>query len=499
MTDVAKLGFTRGSNSLIRNIYIPRYYDPQIDSLIAELASTHDMVSIGDLIDAGHLTVHYGHDIGKHHYGLGRVPYVRTSDLATWEVVAAPKQMVSQETFESYNAKQDVRVGDVLFIRDGLYLIGRAAIVTEWDLPLIHQSHLLRFRPTPDSPITGPMLLALLSTPTVIRQVRSKQFTAGIIDKIEDRYRELRLPVPRNNDTKDFIADRADAIVQRRAWLRNKLKSIPLKAQGLSDDIELHEGEAAAVLIAAERARLGFASSSAEIQSNVFIPKYYNPGIQETLGEMSTDYYLRSIGDLVSDGLLSLSTGVEVGKLAYGMGEIPFVRTSDLANWELAGEPKQRISRAMYESLRDRVDLRADDILLVRDGTYLVGTSAILTQVDAEALYAGGLYRIRALKPSDLDPYLLLAILNSPIVKLQMRAKQFTRDIIDTLGRRLLEVVLPIPRSTRFAAELAQQTREIVEERVALREEAKALVLSIEGNLVQGDEEDEEIAAHFGL
>ena len=134
----------------------------------------------------------------------------------------------------------------------------------------------------------------------------------------------------------------------------------------------------------------------------------------------------------------------------------------------------------------------------MRDGTYLVGTSAILTRVDAEALYAGGLYRVRALKPGVLDPYLLLAVLNSPIVRLQMRAKQFTRDIIDTLGHRFLEVILPIPRSATLAGELAQQTRAIVEERVALREEAKALVLGIEGLRVR-DDEDDGIAAHLAL
>ncbi len=482
MTATVSLGFVRPSTSLINKIYVPRYYNPEIEKRLADLDKTHRLVRLGSLIDDGHITVHYGHDIGKHTYGQGTIPYVRTSDIATWEIVSAPKQTIGRDTYEAYAEKQDVQANDLFFIRDGLYLIGRAAMVTEADLPLIHQSHLIRFRTSPDSPVPGGALLAALSTPIVLRQVRSKQFTAGIIDKIEDRYRELMLPLPRTDSAIAELSQRVDALVRRRVELREKLKELPVP-----------------VTRAAESASLGFSLASTGVQSNIYIPKYYNPGIREALDGMKQNYDLRTIGQLESEDLLSLATGIEVGKLAYGMGDIPFVRTSDLSNWELAGQPKQRISRALYESLSERVDLRTDDILLVRDGTYLVGTSAILTAADAEALYAGGLYRIRALAPKQLDPYLLLVLLNTPIVKQQIRAKQFTRDIIDTLGRRLLEVVLPIPRRTSSATRIATKARSLVEERVRLRDEAKAIVLDLEGPTTMVDEEERDLAAHLPL
>jgi hypothetical protein len=488
VTATIRLGFTRPNASLANGIYLPRYYDPDIAKRLAELGETHRLVRLGSLIEDGELSVHYGHDIGKHTYGHGDVAYVRTSDVATWEIVSAPKQTVSRDTYEAYAGKQDVRAGDLLFIRDGLYLIGRVAMVTEADLPLIHQSHLIRLRPSPSSRIPAGALLAALSTPVVLRQVRSKQFTAGIIDKIEDRYRELCLPLPQTDAAVAQLAERVDSLVRRRVELRERLKEIPLRAHGLSSS---PRGDMTP--------SLGFTITAGAIRSNIFIPKYYNPVIRRALEDMSDDYELRSIEQLQRDGLVSLATGVEVGKLAYGTGDIPFVRTSDLSNWELAGAPKQRISRALYDSLRERVELRPDDILLVRDGTYLVGTSAILTAVDAEALYAGGLYRIRALDPARLDPYLLLVILNTPIVRQQIRARQFTRDIIDTLGRRLLEVVLPIPRRRAVARGIGAEAREIVEERVRLREEAKALVLGLEGHRASADEQERELAERFSL
>lgn len=54
-------------------------------------------------------------------------------------------------------------------------------------------------------------------------------------------------------------------------------------------------------------------------------------------------------------------------------------------------------------------------------------------------------------KKEQLDPYLLLALLNCPIVKRQMRAKQFTRDVIDTLGKRIFEVILPVAKDKQIS------------------------------------------------
>lgn len=492
---VSTLGFTRSSSEILENIYIPRYYDPQIEGRLAELEETHDLVTLGALIDTRDVSVHRGHDIGKHHYGGGTIPYVRTSDLATWEVVAAPKQTVSRSTYDEYQAKQDVREGDILFVCDGLYLIGRTALITSGDLPLIHQSHLIRLRVSSTSSIDKYLLLALLNTPVVRWQVRSKQFTAGIIDKIEGRYRELVLPVPRDSAERSRVTTRVEHIVSRRSELRERLERLPRTAQGIVESRGEHEVTAAALVRSVNDALLGYTKQSDELVSNIMLPKYYSPGIAAALDELAACYVLRTIQDLVDDGVLSIATGLEVGKLAYGTGDVPFIRTSDLANWELAGQPKQLVSEPLYTALKARADLRTDDILLVRDGTYLVGTSAILTPIDAKALYAGGLYRIRVLQKAKLDPYVLLCMLNSPIVKLQMRSKQFTRDIIDTLGRRLFEVQIPVPKDPRLLSTIAAEGRAIVEERARLRDEAKQLVLGVEAFDVNSGEELAVVAA----
>ncbi|WP_227628440.1 hypothetical protein, partial [Klebsiella oxytoca] len=112
-----------------------------------------------------------------------------------------------------------------------------------------------------------------------------------------------------------------------------------------------------------------------DLRNDVLLPKYYDPEIQDELSTLAETCDLISIADLIEKGLLSLSTGDEIGKMAYGTGNIPFIRTSDFSNWEIKFDPKQGVSEEIYEEYKERQDIKENDILLVRDGTYLIGSS----------------------------------------------------------------------------------------------------------------------------
>jgi type I restriction enzyme M protein len=226
---------------------------------------------------------------------------------------------------------------------------------------------------------------------------------------------------------------------------------------------------------------LGFVLSSNGIKNGILVPKYYNPEIDAELRRLESTHNVVSFGSLLKREVLSVETGVEIGKMAYGTGRIPFIRTSDISNWEIKADFKHGVSPEIYESYKTRVDVQAGDILMVRDGTYLIGTTAIVTESDVPMLFQSHIYRIRADKPDVLSPWLLLACLNSPIVRRQIRAKQFTQDIIDTLGKRLYEILLPIPKASEFRKQIADETRRVIETRVQLRNRAKEIALAVEG------------------
>ena len=57
---------------------------------------------------------------------------------------------------------------------------------------------------------------------------------------------------------------------------------------------------------------------------------------------------------------------------------------------------------------------------MVKDGTYLIGTSAVVTKFDLPMLFQSHLYRIRVGEPGIIDPWLLFALLNTRVVELQV-------------------------------------------------------------------------------
>ena len=215
---------------------------------------------------------------------------------------------------------------------------------------------------------------------------------------------------------------------------------------------------------------LGFSVSQEEVISNVLCPRYYDPMMTAEINVLEDTHNLVPFRELVDQGILTVTTGDELGKLAYGTGDIPFIRTSDISNWELKADPKHGVSRKIFEAHHKKQDVKAGDILMVKDGTYLVGTCAIITEHDKEIVYQSHLYKIRVHKNSlGLDPYLLLALLSSPVVLRQIKAKQFTMDIIDSLGERIYELVLPIPKSEAVRLEVSGLVKDAVGKRIEAR------------------------------
>lgn len=219
---------------------------------------------------------------------------------------------------------------------------------------------------------------------------------------------------------------------------------------------------------------LGFGLPINKIRDNVLCPRYYDPAIDIEAQSLEETHDLVTFGSLVEAGAIELSTGDEVGKLAYGAGSIPFIRTSDISNWELKADPKHGLDREVYDKLRTKQDVQPLDILMVRDGTYLVGTCAIVTEYDTEIVYQSHIFKIRLTgKGSRLNPFLLLALLSCSFVKRQIKAKCFTQDIIDSLGDRVNELLLPIPRDESLRDQVTEMVKTSVYERVEAREIAR--------------------------
>jgi len=479
------IAFWLAKSDVVGDILIPKYYDPVLKRDLETLIAGTGCVSIGDLIDRGELEVSTGDEIGSESYGTGTIPFVRTSDISNWEIKSNPKQGVSDQVYGVYATSQDVQAGDILLVRDGTYLIGTNCFVTRFDSKMLFQSHILKFRLTPKSTLSSEEAFLAFNNPIVQRQLRARQFTADIIDTLGTRWRDVILPMPVGD--RSIIVNRVRVSLDARVRGRCLIKQLGVILEQVLESGTLNAFEEFESLgdealtamlnqdtVSAEYGEFGVNwISSNHLRNNVLLPKYYDHGIDDELDKLATNCDLVSVQSLIDEGRVSLSTGDEPGKMAYGTGDIPFIRTSDFANWEIKHDPKQGVSEQIYAIYRDSQDVKPYDILLVRDGTYLVGTSTVVLPEDAKFVYCGGLYKIRA--SNGFDPFLLFGLLNSYVVKRQIRSKQFTRDVIDTLGLRLNEIILPIPKLAGVAGEIASRVRSTIESRVEARDSLLSL------------------------
>jgi type I restriction enzyme M protein len=176
------------------------------------------------------------------------------------------------------------------------------------------------------------------------------------------------------------------------------------------------------------------------------VPRYHFYKSDKSVAEnwLGREVKLVSLGDLIKKGLISVRKGHEVGSDAYGTGEIPFIRTSDISNFEVSADPTKSVSEQVYEQYAEAQNLRAGDILMVVDGRYRIGITAILDEHSAMCVAQSHLRVISICDKSQLDPYALLYALNLPSVKLRLRGLVFIQSTLGTLGSRLMELKVPL-------------------------------------------------------
>lgn len=172
-----------------------------------------------------------------------------------------------------------------------------------------------------------------------------------------------------------------------------------------------------------------------------------------------------------------LPRGDEIGSQVYDLGEIPFVRTSDIYNWEINLNSNKRTSEEIYEQYKKRQNIEVGDILLVKDGgPNLIGNTAFVTELDTKIIIQSHIFQIKTLENKEaIDSYLLLYLLNLDLVQQQIQAITFVQGTIATIGNRLMEVKLPIPSDINKRKEISNYVKKIVDDKTETRKKVKKI------------------------
>ncbi|WP_172450798.1 N-6 DNA methylase [Candidatus Chloroploca asiatica] len=200
------------------------------------------------------------------------------------------------------------------------------------------------------------------------------------------------------------------------------------------------------------------------------VPRYYD---KSPLSDISRDdprfeIELVSLREMAKSGHLKIRKGHEVGSEAYGTGDIPFVRTSDISNYEVSIDPTRSVSEEVYEEYAPLQQLAPGDILIVSDGRYRIGRTAILHSHNYKCVVQSHVKIITVTDKSPINSIELLYLLSLPMVQHQIRNLVFIQSTLGALGSRIGDICIPKPKRNTQWHDTIEEFRQLIEQRAKL-------------------------------
>ena len=211
--------------------------------------------------------------------------------------------------------------------------------------------------------------------------------------------------------------------------------------------------------------KLTFTASIKEIkEAKRFDAEYFQPKYKEIIEKIEN---YKNGWDYVKN-IITYKKGVEVGSEAYQNEGIPFVRVSDFSIYGI-DKVEKKISKELYEELKDQYAPREGEILFTKDGT--IGISYVLKE-DFEGILSGAFLRLNLKsKYKDFEKECLALIFNSIICKMQVEKLS---------GGALIAHLKPSDFEKFKIPLIDQKTQKIISQKIQeshkLRKESKELL-----------------------
>lgn len=211
-------------------------------------------------------------------------------------------------------------------------------------------------------------------------------------------------------------------------------------------------------------------SSEEAIKKNIFVPRYYWQSKIEGIKKLalSDNMELVSVETLIKEKIIMCFDGHGSPPAEYkGKGDIPYIRVKDIVNWEIYKDPTAKITQEIYEEKRgDKKEIKEKDIAYVRRGSYRIGSVAMVSPYDKEALYTRELLLIRVIKENNkynITPYYLLYLLSHRITQMQAANKILIETTLPNIADRWKELMLPIDKNPINRKNISDKIEEVIE------------------------------------
>jgi len=306
-------------------------------------------------------------------------------------------------------------------------------------------------------------LTAYLNGNTTKKQIGAL-FTGNIHSIITyPKIRNIRIIIPKDEFQKQIAKKYKYAIEleQRCHLIIEKAKSIFYQKIGI-DFSKIHKEKTFSVKL------------SEFSKDDLWTPAFSYPLYVNTLKAIQKKWQTVPLGEIVT-----AKKGNEVGSDNYNKyldkkdSDIPFIRTSDLVNYELDQFPDFYIPEEIYQELNQ--DIKDGDILFTNDGK--IGLVAILTKQD-KIIIQSHIKRLRLkaeAKKYNLTPeYLFLVLTIKEVVRYQAERYTIIQSTIPTISNHILDIQIPI-----LDKDSIDEITKLVKEAFELKDEKKKLIKEV--------------------
>lgn len=223
----------KASEVIRKKILIPRFYWDENFTYIKTTAEENgfNLLPLNKMIDEEVVTFFNGHGSPKGETkGLGDIPYIRVKDIVNWQAYCDVTAMIPRSEYDAIY-KEDKRLlpRDILYVSRGSYRIGSVAMVSPYDgeMLLTREIIVIRVKENNKYGLTPEYLLYALSHRYIWEQTKNKIFYEPCLPNIGERWKDLYIPVPKNeNKFREIKQTLAEAIYNKQWQFKSDIYTL---------------------------------------------------------------------------------------------------------------------------------------------------------------------------------------------------------------------------------------------------------------------------------
>lgn len=408
-------------------------------------------------------------DMKAEKYKSEGIPFLRISNLKYFELSTEDLVYISKED-NSQNSKTILRHGDIAFSKIGT--LGKLLRIG-MRFPEVNISQNL-IGVGLENKINKNYIFAFLLSKLALLQIK-KNKKKQLQDKLNlDDIREIEvveLPNDRINTISDLV-ENAETKAEKALSLIEKAQNLFYEKLGINFK-EIQKEKTYSVKA------LDFTTE------DIWNPRYSYPLYVNTLKTIQSKWQTVPLGKIAT-----IKKGNETGSDCYNKyldkkdSDIPFIRTSDIVNYETDQFPDFYIPEEIYSLLKQ--DIAVGDVLFNNDGK--IGLVAMLTDQD-KVILQSHIRRIR-LKKEAIDKYnitqeyLFLVLSINEVSRYQSERYTVVQSTIPTISNHILDFQIPLTDKNTI-----DEITNLVKEAFKLKDEKKKLIKEARG----------EIDSYFGV